>query len=851
MSTLRTWTNYTVVSSEDSTFGTDTKISASDSLSDINSTISNYIPPFSIINSVEIGCTAYQTIALGSTKADMEIGFGNGSEGNVGQYIVNGDKNVPKGVDTVISGDATSCFVREGANAGKFIDSITSQYGYLHWYLHCSVTRTLKFWNRYIDFDYTPPKYTFNVTVEGEGTVTGDGTHDIKRCEQTESGGTNWNPVPLEFKLTATPNTGWRFVKWVDNAGNDYMGVTLTKKVSVWELTAHETTENYTAVFERIPYTINYRANGSGYINGISYSGTMEAQTATVTNDVTLAKNTFRQYRTITLDPNCSDLDKQYVYSFSEFKGWEDHGSITADNGTEFSYTQFDAPYYANTYPDLYNAFGYNKLSLVNHWVNNGQNEGRQCVGEERGLYPDEAVVNSLDNPGSTTDLYAAWGDFQPAELPDYVERSQYIFDGWYTSPTDGEKVEGEYLPDRNVTLYAHWRDGYWSLCDLLNSTKKPLRIFIDEQEVKKIFIDEKKKYASFAAKQGSVADIEVVKKQTGTNKEIRIPLYDFCDPPESCSLTLNDEVFSRENGFGGHSATADYVSFVYPAQRYHHETKALTELGDGDMVLTVSHDGKTYIEKFRVKNIDDCCENKVFWKRAIVGEKYTFSLFEYSYTKLDYGNNSNYVEIPDISASSNSRTSDEVSNIRREVCDNYDIISYDFIPAEYEYNVAQVYYYPLKEPNTYNKADFGWIKTGDYKCAIGYEYLDTIYTFDVGSTTDLKFNSNNIDGETYAIIKIRLQAIEDTTITVSYSQLTQSSYNYGFFSNLDTEFTCDASAEKSYKRGIFYNYKSNKTITGTVTYDVPVGEHFFFVKYVKGSTEYEKDSLSFSFDGY
>lgn len=37
-------------------------------------------------------------------------------------------------------------------------------------------------------------------------------------------------------------------------------------------------------------------------------------------------------------------------------------------------------------------------------------------------------------------------------------QRTNYLFEGWFTSPTGGTKVSSSYTPTGNVTLYAHWK---------------------------------------------------------------------------------------------------------------------------------------------------------------------------------------------------------------------------------------------------------------------------------------------------------------------------------------------------------------------------------------------------------
>ena len=85
-----------------------------------------------------------------------------------------------------------------------------------------------------ITASYTIPTYTLTVTSNNTtyGTVTGGGTYDNKATAT----------------LTATPNTGYKFVKWSDDAN-----APATRTVTV---TGNAT---YTATFEPIAYTVTFK----------------------------------------------------------------------------------------------------------------------------------------------------------------------------------------------------------------------------------------------------------------------------------------------------------------------------------------------------------------------------------------------------------------------------------------------------------------------------------------------------------------------------------------------------------------------------------------------------------------
>lgn len=199
-------------------------------------------------------------------------------------------------------------------------------------------------------------------------------------------------------------------------------------------------------------YTVSYDGNGAT-------SGTTGDQSFTYGTAQNLRANGFSRTLTVSFDGQGGTPASSSLSSSSTFKGWEDRGRIIY-GGTTYEYTQFDAPYYSNTYGDLYNAFGYNKYNLISHYVNNGKGEGRSPKGSTPGLYPPVALVNNLSTEsGYTVPLYANWTD-NPITLPE-ATREHYTFKGWYTSATGGTKIgdAGEsYLPTSTaVTLYAQW----------------------------------------------------------------------------------------------------------------------------------------------------------------------------------------------------------------------------------------------------------------------------------------------------------------------------------------------------------------------------------------------------------
>ena len=254
---------------------------------------------------------------------------------------------------------------------------------------------------------------------------------------------TIWSTATFYAYYKANP--GYKFDKWST-------GVT-SWKISV-EANRNNKNPSVIAYFSPITYTIAFNGNGNT-------SGSMSNLPMVYGTAQSLTNNTYQKQYTVTYNADggsCSTTSSTVTYTFS---GWEDRNSIVF-NGTTYAYTTFDAPYYANTYADLKSAFGYNKYSLIQHYVDNGKNEGRSPKGTTPGLYPNQASVNNLTTTeGATVTLYAHWDCANTSVTLPSATKSGKVLEGWYDGSTKVGEAGGTYTPTASVTLRANWVDKF------------------------------------------------------------------------------------------------------------------------------------------------------------------------------------------------------------------------------------------------------------------------------------------------------------------------------------------------------------------------------------------------------
>ena len=203
------------------------------SVSSINSSVRNNIPKYSVITEAKFYFEGYQTIALGSTKADGIIRIG--SDHRDDTYGIAGSTgNLTKGNWTPVYANNLNCVYTSGANTGE----IKSQYSSLslHYLARADIARTLGVRNTYIYYTYTPPTYTISLKTNNDnwGTVSGGGTWDVTTSSTPKM-------------IIATAKTGYRFVRWKEDGNtNSSRAITISQN----NISSQHTTLTLTAEFE-------------------------------------------------------------------------------------------------------------------------------------------------------------------------------------------------------------------------------------------------------------------------------------------------------------------------------------------------------------------------------------------------------------------------------------------------------------------------------------------------------------------------------------------------------------------------------------------------------------------------
>lgn len=250
------------------------------------SPVRSNIPKYSKITNV----TAYSTITRNIAAAAYMTIYIAGIEGNnrIGSEFKTSSWSTKS---LTANADVTSYFYSETDRAGEFNDAYTQLTCH---YKGNSTKYTSS--NNYFDITYEKPVYNINVSSNNTnyGTVSGSTSKEVEVTDQTVT-------------ITATPKTGYRFVKWSEDGNtNASRTITISQNSGISGFT---TNLNLTAIFEPITYTATFK----------NYDGT-------VLDAVTVNYGSTPSY---TGSTPTKPSTAQYNYTFS---GWSPSlGAITSN----------------------------------------------------------------------------------------------------------------------------------------------------------------------------------------------------------------------------------------------------------------------------------------------------------------------------------------------------------------------------------------------------------------------------------------------------------------------------------------------------------------------------------------
>lgn len=220
-----------------------------DTLATMHNLVRARIPKYSTISSYKTTWYVKETTnKVGSADFRVYFGF---DDGSTWEELYNGNGVIPKNNGNYLSVpvDLTEYATKSGATVGQLSCENATRY-----YSECKSSLLSRTYNRYYEANitYTPPTFTIKTVANSGGTVSGGGTFNVAVDDQTK-------------QITATPNSGYKFVKWVDSNNKTYSGdsnKTLNITISEDSISAHSTTVTYTAYFEKL-HTHSYTTETS------------------------------------------------------------------------------------------------------------------------------------------------------------------------------------------------------------------------------------------------------------------------------------------------------------------------------------------------------------------------------------------------------------------------------------------------------------------------------------------------------------------------------------------------------------------------------------------------------------
>ncbi len=271
--------------------------------------------------------------------------------------------------------------------------------------------------------------HTITVNATAGGTVTGGGSY--------ESGKT--------VTLTATPNTGYRFVKWSDGNTSATRTVTVTADTTYTAEFTKNVYVTYDSIFSFAKWKDTGIKAGNGMVSDITNIGFTLTSNAGV-GEATCSSHYFpveygKSYK-IDIDIVGNNWDV-YIFFCDKDGNWVDFADSTnrfSSNGSGVSSRVFTAP---------------NKSSVVKAQIRVDANgASNKVLFSNFRIYPAEYEYFSNTVSAEERDDVNAWSQPIPT-------RQGWKFFAWCSTPTGGNDYttgHGNFaFPTEDMTLYSYW----------------------------------------------------------------------------------------------------------------------------------------------------------------------------------------------------------------------------------------------------------------------------------------------------------------------------------------------------------------------------------------------------------
>lgn len=395
------------------------------------SEISPNIPGYSILNNVIISFEWRTDKSLTSGDCQVSVNrdpstyFSTASLGNqIGSASNSKNSYVSVYRDKNTAIEDTNSRLTDFFNSGKKnVGEYSGSYSITIWF-SATITRNFYWKNMYMEFDYTPPTYVISLIAGTGGTVSGAGTYEV---------GTS-------ATIKATPNAGYKFVKWSDGNTSAERAITITED----DISAHVTNLSYTAVFELDKVYVTY----DSIFNFRRWADNNLASWALLeVSNVTDTGFTGKALVDDAYTTECRPLipvTKGNTYTFE-----------CATSGGAFEFFIFNCDS-SGAWAD----FTYGNTNKFNFTPSNDYVSIRcDVVGTGVVVNFSDFKMYPADCPYMSDTVGAADRSDSNAWSIPTPTRSGYKFLGWYTQPNGGgsKYTASSTFPTTDLVLYSHW----------------------------------------------------------------------------------------------------------------------------------------------------------------------------------------------------------------------------------------------------------------------------------------------------------------------------------------------------------------------------------------------------------